>query len=457
LLDHPNIMNKRTKIDRRGFLKASGVAGVGIWAGTGFSTGTGFWTGTTAVAGSPTSLNEKLNIGVIGCGGKGYSDMINVSTENIVALCDVDSDQAAKAFAEMPNATRYHDFRDMLDKEKLDAVTVSTPDHVHAAASIMAMRKGLHVFTQKPLTHDIGEAYRVLQVARETGVATQMGNQGTARPGFRRGVEVLRSGALGAVRQFHVWTNRPIWPQGMNRPQGYKSVPKNLHWDTWLGPARWRPFHDGYCPFVWRGWWDFGTGAMGDMACHTCNLAFMGLDLTAPTAVEVIRAVKLNHDTGPTACVLRYEFPARGEGTEPIEFYWYEGGFTPPTAIMEPLADRSSGCAIIGDEGKMVSPDDYGGVQHLLPHDKFADFEDPEPTLPRSAGHALEWLEACRGGPPALSNFAHAAPFTAAMLVGNLALRAGAPRIEWDAENMRVTNVPEANRFVSSEYRPGYS
>lgn len=433
---------------RRHFIKASSVASVG------------FWVGTTSLAKTSTSPNQKLNVGVIGAGGKGYTDQKHVRSEefvHIAALCDVDALRAARAFQENPEATRYHDFRDMLEKEDLDAVTISTPDHVHAVAAVMAMRKGLHVFAQKPLTRDIYEAHRVLEVARETGVATQMGNQGTAEDGFRRGVEILRSGALGTVREVHVWTNRPVWPQGVATPRGYARVPESLQWDTWLGPAAWRPYNEGYVPFKWRGWWDFGTGAVGDMACHTCNLAFMGLELTVPTAVNVIRAVKLNHDTGPSACVLRYEFPARGEGTVPIDFYWYEGGFTPVPEVCEGLQIGKSGCIIVGDQGRLYSANDYGSDQALYPREKFADYRAPEPTLARSPGHYREWLDACRGGPPALANFDYAAPFTAAMLVGNLALRAGAPRIEWDAESLRVTNVPEANRFVRSEYRPGYS
>jgi predicted dehydrogenase len=432
---------------RREFIKTGAVAGAGFWVGA-----------TQPLYSVPRSANEKLNIGVIGCGGKGNGDARGVSSENIVALCDVDDKRAEQTYADFPKANRYHDFREMLEKEKtLDAVVVATPDHNHAAPSVMAMRLGLHCFTQKPLAHDIFEARTMRDVAREMKVATQMGNQGTSDRGLRRGVELIRAGALGKVEEVHVWTNRPGWPQGakVRQPRGYKTPPPTLKWDLWLGTAPWRPFNDGYAPFNWRGWQDFGTGALGDMACHTANLPYLALELGQPTKAEVIRAEGLNPDTYPDRSTLLLHFPARGD-KPPVKFYWYDGGDKPPASLTEGLELPSSGCLIVGDEGRLFSPDDYGREFDLLPEEKFKDYKGPDPSLPRSPGHYQEWLIACKGGAAAMSNFDYASQLTEAILLGNVALRAAAT-IEWDAEKMKVTNLPEANRFVRRDYRLGYS
>jgi len=447
--------------NRRQFLQQSALAGAGFWV-------TGVVRdiyGDDPPARAP-GANERINIGVIGAGGQGASNWGNVAGNaetatrqgvNIVALCDVDDRRATRAYQRFPQATRYQDFRVMLERERnLDAVIVSTPDNLHAMAGVMAMRLGKHCYCEKPLTHDIFEARLMKQVARERRVATQMGNHGTGREGFRRGVDVIRSGALGDVREIHVWTNRPIWPQGMTQALPAQPVPAGVSWDLWLGPAPARPYNTGYLPFNWRGWWDFGTGAIGDMACHTMNLPFMGLRLGAPTSVSATTRQPVNDQSPPEGLTAVFEFPARG-ALPPVRMTWYERGM-PPRELFRglPATDQlgRSGCLIIGSTCSMYSPDDYGERQRRLPEGTFA--QVPE-GLPRSIGHHAEWLRAIRGGPAPLSNFVdYAAQLTESALLGNVAVRAGT-RIEWDAENGRVTNSEAANRFIRREYRKGWT
>jgi predicted dehydrogenase len=448
--------------DRRDFLRASAAAGVG------------FWIADLAGADAPRrpGPNDRLNVGVIGAGGQGGGNLRAVArTENIVALCDVDDRRAADAYRDFPQAQRFHDFRRMLDRVRnLDAVVVSTPDHQHAIASITAMRAGKHCYCEKPLTHDVWEARQMRLWARRQRVATQMGNQGTASGGLRQGVEVVRGGALGPVREVHVWTNRPIWPQGMTRRPAGEPVPPGLHWDLWLGTAAERPYNHAYLPFVWRGWWDFGTGTIGDMACHTMNLPYMALSLGAPAAVSATARQPVNDQSPPEGCTIVYEFPARsvpaGGGRSQaaelpaVRLTWYERGLPARELFRDALAPGqnppNSGCLIVGANGTLYSPGDTGDGWRLLPREQFRGYRPPRPSLPRSPGHHAEWLRACKGGPPALSNFVdYAGPFTEAVLLGNVALRCGA-RILWDAENVRVTNHEEANRFVRRQYRRGW-
>src|SRR5438132_7641506 len=318
-------MARRT---RREFLKVSALAGVGFWAAGGVE-------GAQQRRPGP---NERLNIAIIGAGGQGGGNLRNVDiTENIVALCDVDEVRAAGRFKRHPKATRYNDFRVMLEKQKdIDAVVVSTPDHTHAVASIMAMRMGKHCYCEKPLTHSVHEARLMREVAAKHRVATQMGNHGTADSRLRTGVEVIRAGTLGDVREIHIWTNRPIWPQNVGRPKEMEEPYAGLHWDLWLGPAPQRPFHHGkhkpgqpgtYLPFSWRGWWDFGTGALGDMACHTMNLPYMALLKDRPCiAVSAdIDPTGSTHidETAPMGCTVTYEFPARDK-LPACRLFWYE-------------------------------------------------------------------------------------------------------------------------------------
>lgn len=398
--------------------------------------------------------SDKLNIGIIGAGGRGSANLAAVSGENIVALCDVDAQRAAGAFDQFAQAARFTDFRRMLDEQKdLDAVVISTPDHTHAPAAIMAMRRGLHVYCEKPLSHSVAEARLMRQVAASSGVATQMGNHGHSLDGSRQSVEILRSGAIGPVRTVHVWTDRPIWPQGVARPQETPAVPSTLDWDLWLGPAPQRPYHPAYAPFNWRAWWDFGTGALGDMACHVADVAFWALDLGYPETISA-ESSAVNNETAPEWSIVRYQFPARGE-LPPVELVWYDGKKKPSPEVAHGKELPDNGMILVGDKGVMLVTDPYGAVSELLPEASFAGYEPPAPTLPRSPGHHQEWINACKGGPAALSNFDYSALMTEALLLGNAAIRAG-KKLTYDAAMMQFQGVPDADEFLKREYRPGY-
>lgn len=417
-----------------------------------------------------TAMN-KLNIGIIGCGGMGGGNHDGVRSENIVAVCDVDSKILEKGLAKSPQAKGYADFRELLDKhgKELDAVVVSTPDHTHAVASVMAMSMGLHCYCEKPLTHDVYEARVMQKVAAGTKakgggkLATQMGNRGTAENGFRRGVELLQAGIIGPVREVHIWSNRPIWPQGMTERPKEKPTPEHLSWDLWLGTAPERPYGDGYHTFAWRGWWDFGTGALGDMACHTTNLTYMGLKLGSPTTIEA-EVPGISKEAAPKWCIIRYEFPARGE-LPPVKLTWYDGGKKPAPEITDKvkmyLKDGKvpgSGAILIGDNGVMFSPDDYGTQQFVNPKELRDEFDKKvEQSIPRAkGGHYREWLSACKGEiPQALSNFDYAGPLTEFVLLGNVSLRVGS-KITWDSENLKA-DVKGADEFIKREYRKGWT
>jgi predicted dehydrogenase len=406
------------------------------------------------------SPNEKLNIGIIGGGGKGMENINGVSSEYIVAICDVDENRAAEAFKKLPQARRYKDFRKMLELEKtLDAVIVTTPDHTHAAAAVMAMKLGRHVYCEKPLTHAIYEARVMRDTAAKQKVATQMGNQGHSYDSTRRVVEIVQAGALGAVREVHVWTDRPIWPQGIDRPTETPEVPATVDWDLWLGPAPKRPYHSAYLPFNWRGWWDFGTGALGDMGCHNMDTAYWALKLGVPNAIEA-ESSGMNAETFPKWSVIKYDFPARGP-LAPARLTWYDGGKMPARELFEGAQLKNeelpkNGTIIVGDKGKIVLTDWNANKFQLLPQDKFVDFKGPEPTIPRTESHYKEWIAACKGGPPAMSNFEYAAALTETALLGNLALRCG-KRIEWDAKAMKAKGCPEADALIKPTYRAGWS
>lgn len=408
------------------------------------------------------STNEKLNIGIIGAGGRGWDNVQGVKSENIVALCDVDDERAAEAYKAFPNAKRYKDFRQMLEREKsLDGVTVSTPDHTHAVAAIAAMRAGKHVYCEKPLAHSIYEVRQMAKVARETGVVTQMGQQGHAMEGTRRAVEVFRAGAIGDVTELHVWTDRPAgwWPQGEDRPKDTPPVPSTLDWQLWLGPAPERPYNPIYVPFKWRGRWDFGTGAIGDMAVHCMDTAFWALDLGAPTSAEVIASDKRTDDCPPLWSILELNYPSRGK-MPPVKMTFYDGKKLPPAELFhgEPIADNGS--LMVGSKGSLYCRTWHGGQNAsdmflLLPKKQFVDYQPPAPTLPRTPEHHVEWIRACKGGPKTESNFEYAARLTEGLLVGYLAQRTG-KRIEWDAQHMKTKNVPEADAFIHPHFRRGW-
>ncbi len=444
--------------NRRGFLKATTLAGTGILASE-----CGFWSGSVQ-ADEPRRLgpNERLNVAVVGVGGRGGSNLGSVAaTENIVALCDVDERRATAGYKRFAQVPKYQDYRVMLEKQRdIDAVVVSTPDHQHAVVSAAAIRMGKHVYCEKPLTHDVWEARQLRELAAKHHVATQMGNQGTSTNGLRTGVEIIRSGAIGDVRAVHVWTNRPIWPQNITQRPKEEQVPAGFNWDLWLGTAPARPYNHVYLPFNWRGWWDFGTGAIGDMACHTMNLPFMALNLGAPTSIVAELATPLNPETAPEGCTVTYEFPARpnlppGQGELPAcRLLWYERR-RPPMELFLGQEPSRSGSLFVGSKGTLYSPADNGDVYRLLPRDNFADFRAPKPTLPRSPGHHAEWIRACKGGPAAMSNFNYAGPLTEMALLGNVAIRSG-ERVTWDAAHLRATPAA-AQQLIRREYRRGWT
>jgi len=413
------------------------------------------------VLGGPRNIppSEKLNIAGIGIGGRGAGDLDEVGSENIVALCDVDKNYAGGVFKKYPNAKAYTDFRTMLEKEdkNIDAVIIATPDHTHAVITMMAIKMGKHVYCEKPLTHSIYEARMVTQAAREHKVATQMGNQGQASEEHRLVCELIQDGAIGQVREVHSWCNRPISPRGLERPKETPPVPESLNWDLWLGPAPERPYHPSYHPFSWRGWWDFGTGVLGDIGCHQLSPIFKALKLGYPTSVEACSS-GVNSETAPLASIVRYQFPARGN-LPPVTLTWYDGGLMP--ARPPELEDgRRFGEAddnlFVGDKGKMLG-------HRLIPESRMKEYKKSPQTLPRSPGHHQEWITGCKGGPPAGSNFDVAGPLAEVVLLGNIAIRLGQKLYEnglklyYDGPNMKITNLPEANQYIRSEYRQGWT
>lgn len=427
--------------------------------------------------------SNRLNIAAVGIGGMGRLDLERLiqevdelNDENIIALCDVDDRYAVRTYQRYPKAKKYIDFREMLEKEKdIDAVIVATPDHLHAAVSMAAIKKGKHVYCEKPLTRTIYEAQMLADAARKSKVATQMGNRNQALEKHRLECEWLWAGAIGPVREVHVWCERPGtglgWPAAIPRPKDTPSVPKGLDWNLWLGPAPYRPYHPAYIPFSWRGWRDFGTGALGDIGGHRIFHVFRALKLEHPTSVEVYstkpsRKLRPEHnrllyrfgeyefvdasETYPMACIAHYQFPARGD-MPPVKLIWYDGGMKPakPDELEEQRELSNDSIMYVGDKGKMLDG-------RLIPESKMESYKRPPKTLPRSSGHFNEWINACRGGEPAGSNFDIASLVTKTVLLGNIAQRVG-KRLHWDGPNMKVTNVPEANQYIHREYRKGWS
>lgn len=418
-----------------------------------------------------TPPSDKLNIGCIGAGGKGTSDIQAVSTENVVAVTDVDDTMMLRLLKAEENtpeqavmfakAVRYRDFRQMLEKEKsLDAVTVSTPDHTHAVAAMMAIKMKKHVFVQKPLTHTVKEARLLAREAKKMGIVSQMGNQGHSKEGARLVCEWIWDGAIGQVHEVHVWTNRPIWPQGIGAPKEIPSVPPTIDWDVWLGPAPWRPYHPAYAPFVWRGWWDFGTGAVGDMGAHLIDQPYWALKLEAPSKIQA-SATDFTKDSYPLAEIITFDFPARGS-LAPVRMIWHDGGLTPPRpAELENarmMGDDGGGCLFVGEKGSLMCGT-YGENPRLLPEQLMRDYKRPDKTIPRSPGIHEEWIAAIKAGKKSTTDFDYAGPLTETMLLGNIALRFKDEKVvlEWDPETMTFPNFPEANPYVHKEYRPGWS
>lgn len=432
--------------------------------------------------GNVLGANDRINVACIGVGGKGDSDTDDSARCGgaIVALCDVDANTLNKKGQKYPQAKKFKDFRVMLDEmeKSIDAVTVSTPDHTHGPAIGRALKMGKHVYGQKPLVQTVAEARMVRDLAKKKKVATQMGNQGSAEAGLRRSVEVIQAGIVGPVRELHVWSNRPIWPQGFDRPAGEDPVPAELDWDLWLGPAAMRPFKKGvYHTFAWRGWYDFGTGALGDMACHTVNMPFRALKMGFPSVVECEATSPLHKETYPKTSRIRFEFPAR-DGLPPLKFWWYDGNpDDKETKALRPTGDvvkeivemrdglPGSGCLVVGDKGKLFSPDDYGAQFYLKLNDEkeYVSGRNHEAikavpqTIPRSPGHNQEWFDMMKGGAAAYSNFDIAAYLTEIILLGCIAMRVGVGRkMEWDGPKMRSPNIKEAAQFVEPKSRKGW-
>lgn len=447
------------QMPRRQFIQVGAVSLAGLSAAPG------------RVLAAPRTMgaNDQLNVAGIGIGGQGAWDINQVAQAGgkIVALCDVDWGYAARVFKRYPDAKPYRDFREMLEKEKhIDAVVVGTPDHAHAVVSMAAIKLGKHVYCEKPLTRTIHEARELAKAAREAKVATQMGNQGMAFEGNRLIEEWLADGAIGAVREVHVWSDRPThsgklplwWQQGMDRPQDQPAVPELLDWDLWLGPAPARPYHPAYAPFRWRGWWDFGSGGLGDMGIHNLAPAFSALKLRAPTCVYA-SSTPVYSETLPLASCVHYEFPARGD-LPPVILHWYDGGLMP--ARPQELDDgrelnREDGLMFVGDKGKMLVEGWGGSSPRLIPDKRMQQYVRPPKTLPRSIGHHKEWIEACKTGSATRSNFDFAGALTEAVLLGTICVRMGGGKLNWDSEHLKITNVAEANKYIHYEYRKGWS
>lgn len=428
--------------------------------------------------------SDTLYIAGIGAGGKGESDLSEMAKSaqvKIVALCDVDDRQSVQSRKNFPAATYYRDFRQMLDKEAhVDACTVSTPDHTHAVAAMAAIVRGKHVYVQKPLTHDIYEARMLTEAARKYKVVTQMGNQGGSGNDVRSLKEWYDAGLLGDVHQVTCWTNRPVWPQGVPTPTGKFDTPKELDWNLWLGTAKAIDYNPAYLPFNWRGWWNFGTGALGDMACHIMDPVFRVLPIDYPTEVECSVSTIWNgvfqesfyDDSCPTSSIVHFKYPGKN-GKPDIQLTWMDGGLRPKRPLEltpdEPMGNWDGGVIFEGTKGKMMA-DCYGENPRLLPTRLMKEVTLPPQKLPRvPEGHYLQWVNACLkgfGNATTSSAFDYAGPFTESVLMGNLAIRSynirvkedfpGRKKLLWDAKNMKITNFDEANAFVKREYREGW-
>jgi predicted dehydrogenase len=429
--------------------------------------------------------SDKVNVAIVGVGGQGRSNLHSLFQEpdcQVVAIADPCEEWDLSSFyyggkagrgpiraeieenyrAKTPNyrCAAHEDFRLMLEKEKaIDAVLVATPDHLHASVSILAMKAGKHVYCEKPLTHDVWEARVMARVARETGVATQMGNQGRSGEGHRQTAEWIWDGAIGAVREVHAWSGAGFFATGRGRPHGAPDVPRGLDWDLWLGPREPRPYHPAYAPFGWRGFWAFGGGGLADMGVHNLDPAFFALDLDTPQTVEAT-APGVDEEVCPTGVLATYRFGPRGT-KGPVSVYWYDGGLRPPTPpgvdpddARQRLGEGSNGILFVGDKG-LITCAGWSGMPRLLPLELHREYKRPPKTIPRVEGHHADWLQACKGGRPACSNFDYAARLCELVLLGNVALRAG-KLLKWDGAAMKATNAPEADQYLREPYRAGW-
>jgi predicted dehydrogenase len=435
----PNQTRTRTStnLHRRGFIKSTGAAALsaGVWSGV--------------AAQESTSANDKLKVLCVGTANRAAADIAGVEGQDIVGLCDVDSNYLNRAAAKFKDARLYADYREMISSESdsADAIVIATADHNHAPASIRAINAGLHVYCEKPLTHTVHEARLIAEAAKAKGVATQMGTQIHAGSNYRRVVEMVQAGSIGDVTEVHVWVGKG-WGGG-DRPEGGQEPPANLNWDLWLGPAPERPFVPGrYHPAQWRRWWDFGQGTLGDMGCHYMDLPFWALDLRHPISCEA-EGPEVHPETCPLGIVVKYKFPTRGD-LPPVDLTWYDGDKTPREVAGERVP--GSGVMFVGSEGNLFAT--YGNYK-LFPKEKYADFEPPKPSIPDSIGHHAEWIKACKDGSTTTCNFDYSGALSESVLLGNVAYRTG-KQLDWDAKNLKATNCPEADQYVRKQYRKGW-
>jgi len=423
------------RFTRRDVLKSTAAIGAGLWLGT-----------KPARAEGP---NDKLNIACIGIGGRGRANLGGVSSQNIVALCDVDDKRAGKSYERHSRAKKFYDFRRMFDAmdKQIDAVVVSTPDHTHFHPSMWALERGKHLYCEKPMAHSVWEVREMTNLAKKKRVATQLGVQRHTISNMHRVVELVKAGAIGEVKEVHSWIGGS---RGMPKvPNNSPDVPDHLKWDLWLGPAKERPYHPTYCPYGWRFWWDFGTGETGNWGCHILDIPFWALDLTYPTQVDA-SGPPVHPQTTPKQMTTRFEFPAQ-KGRGAVTLNWYHARSGPPILKKLGLNARGNNTLFIGSDGMLLCG---FGKRKLLPESKFRDFEPPEKTIPKSPGFYREWIKACRGGEPATCHFGYSGPLTETVLLGNVAYRAGG--FKWDAENLKAQGNPKAEQYLKSYFREGW-
>ncbi len=464
----------KTNFSRRNFIKSAG-AGAAMFSIV-----------PSSVLGrnGKTAPSNKISIACVGAGGMGKVDLKAVcrpkserkeglwpdpDSQNIAALCDVDWGNAKSSFQEYPEAKRYKDYRVMLEDmgDKIDAVIIATPDHTHACIAMEAIRRGKHVYVQKPLTHSVYESRVLTEAADKYGIVSQMGNQGSSGEGIRLICEWIWDGAIGDVREVHAWTNRPCWPQGIDRPKEKFAVPENLNWDLWLGPSPERAYHPAYHPGTWRAWADFGTGALGDMGCHVLDPVFRALKLKYPSAVEGSYATNYTKfwermgidETYPVGTIVHYEFPARGS-MPAVNVHWYDGGLLPerPKELEQgrKSGDDNGGVIFYGDKGTLVCGC-YASSPQLIPYSKMKAYDRPEKTLPRiKTSHEMNWVQAIQQRSKPVSPFEVSGPFTEMILMGNLCIHKPGEKLLWDGENMKFTNHPDLNKYVNPPYRQGW-
>ena len=429
-------LNSQPTLTRRGFLAQTSAAAGGILI-------------FDQLFGRAVAANDKLNIGVVGVAGRGGSNLRGVSGENIVALCDVDATRLAAAKKAHPKAATYIDWRKMLERKDLDAVVCSTPDHTHAIVGVNAMKTGHHLYCEKPLTHTVSEARAMAVTAAKHKRVTQMGTQIHAGDNYRRVVELVRSGAIGPIKEVHVWAGASYGQVAIAKPS---VPPENLDYDLWLGPLPYRPFRKGYAPFAWRNFWVFGGGTLADFWCHYSDLAFWALDLKYPNTVHC-HTGKARPERTTVRMRVKYEYPARGK-QPPVALHWYQGGDKPERLTDEQRKKWGSGVLFIGAKGELYSS--YGG-HTLMPADKFKGFKPPKQSIPKSIGHLAEWIKACKDGGQTTCHFGYAGPLTESALLGIVSHRVGNKLLKWDAEKLKATNCPEADEFINHKYRKGWS